>query len=118
MSLVPGATSMKPSRTRHSAGPPFPFRHLERSLPSNSTIASDGGFPGAAGVMTGGRGRLRSWTFQRVSESSAAHKAAHERTTPAQVRLHIDGDSTLVVYECAVQTDRDANGTNPPALHQ
>src|SRR5437867_1334053 len=44
--------------------------HFERSFPSKSTTASDGGLPaascvlGVAGVTTGGRGRARSWSSQ------------------------------------------------------
>src|SRR5579859_5151629 len=76
MSPVPGATTMAPSTVFHCAGPPFLLTHFERSLPSKRTMASEGGLPGASGVLavpgviTGGTGRLRSETFQRVRPGS------------------------------------------------
>src|SRR5881396_1227142 len=57
---VPAATSTYPSRTTHFAGESSCDRHCERSLPSNSTMASDGGGSGGRsgpGSTTGGRGR-------------------------------------------------------------
>src|SRR5256886_16089625 len=57
---VCGATSKEPSRTTHFAGVPFSDCHSARLLPSNSTIASDGGATaGRSGPAstTGGRGR-------------------------------------------------------------
>src|SRR5437867_6251990 len=63
-----GTHSIAPSLTIHLVGTPTPSSdsHFDRSLPSNRTIASDGGFPGCAtelnvpGVTTAGCGRLPS----------------------------------------------------------
>src|SRR4051794_7662988 len=68
MSPPPVTTSTPPS-TFHGAGPsPLAGFHLDRSLPSKSTTASEGGCPerscelSAPGVTTGGWGRVSSWT--------------------------------------------------------
>src|SRR4051812_8208059 len=47
MMLPVPLTVMKPSSTFHFGSSPFSFFHCERSFPSNSTIASDGGGPGS-----------------------------------------------------------------------
>src|SRR5260221_67278 len=76
MSPVPGAITIAPSTVFHCAGPPLLFSHFDRSLPSKRITASEGGFPGASGVLavpgviTAGTGRLRSETFQRVRPAS------------------------------------------------
>src|SRR3954447_2513326 len=67
---LPVATSKYPSCTGHFVSmslplsPPRPaWPHLLRSLPSNSTTASDDGAPGVApGLITAGCGRSGSWT--------------------------------------------------------
>ena len=47
MPPLPGATVRTPSATFHGAGAlPLSLAHCDRSLPSKSTIASDGGAPG------------------------------------------------------------------------
>src|SRR5207249_7495165 len=46
---APATTSAYPSRTSHFAGVPSCDCHCERSLPSNSTMASDGGGTGEIG---------------------------------------------------------------------
>ena len=57
------ATVNSPDSIFHCAGPPFDDRQCDKSVPLNSTIASDGGAPGLeAGVTTGGRGRFGSCT--------------------------------------------------------
>src|SRR3989442_12865255 len=64
---VPGATSTYPSRTTFLGGAPSWTRHCDRSFPSNSTMASDGGGTGGRsgpGSTTGGRGRSMEWTGQ------------------------------------------------------
>src|SRR5438046_6415107 len=64
---APATTSAYPSRTSHFAGVPSCDRHCDRSLPSNSTMASDGGGGGGRsgpGSTTGGRGRSIEWTGQ------------------------------------------------------
>src|SRR5216684_3312769 len=67
MKPVLGTTSKYALSTFHLAGLPSLCCHLERSLPSKRTIASEGGRPGISGVlvvpgsMTGGTGRLGSW---------------------------------------------------------
>src|SRR2546422_3735795 len=43
MSPMPGATSTKPSFTLHFASPPLALRQADKSLPLNSTVASEGG---------------------------------------------------------------------------
>src|SRR5438046_811184 len=103
MSPVWGATSKYPSPTFHFAGPPSAARHLERSVPSNSTMAPDGGRPawswvlGSPGVITGGCGRFRSWIFHRASGVWAPVNCVSTRapitrrvaatTRPAPVRI-------------------------------
>src|SRR6202043_3566443 len=73
MSLVLGATSQYPSATIHFAGLPSLCVHLERSFPSNKTMASAGGgpagvsVPGAPGSTAAGAGRLRSFDFHFCS---------------------------------------------------
>src|SRR6187200_2982819 len=56
MPPLPGATVRTPSATFHGAGPlPLSLAQCDRSLPSNRTMASDGGSPGfAPGVTSGG----------------------------------------------------------------
>ena len=62
--LLPLPLSKMPSCTTHWASVTVSLTrctHFERSLPSNSTMASAGGAPGASpGVTTGGCGRLSS----------------------------------------------------------
>src|SRR5213594_1299251 len=64
--VPPGGTTIAPFSTFQPDGLPSPVRHRDRSLPSNSTIASDGGLPGASGappgVTTLGWGRSGSCT--------------------------------------------------------
>src|SRR5271169_4178383 len=67
---------MAPFTNFHRAAPSLLSAHLERSLPSNRTMASAGGIPGFScvlgvpGVTTGGTGRLTSLAFQRFKASS------------------------------------------------
>src|SRR4051794_12180356 len=62
MSPVPGFTVSTPSATVHFASPSLADFHLERSLPSKRTMASEGAVAGAAlteefpGVTTRGTG--------------------------------------------------------------
>ena len=68
MPPVPAATTIAPDSIFHAAGWPFSFCHFERSVPLNSTTASDGGAPGVScvlkvpGATTAGCGRLPSCT--------------------------------------------------------
>src|SRR6266496_3701797 len=65
MSPLFGLHTMAPPWIFQGAGLPSAVRHLERSLPSNRTMASDGALPGvtgAPGVTTAGCGRLGSCT--------------------------------------------------------
>src|SRR6266542_479857 len=65
MSPLFGLQTMTLSWTFQGAGFPSPVRHLDRSFPSNRTMASDGALPGVAGVpgvTTAGWGRLGSCT--------------------------------------------------------
>src|SRR5436305_1138338 len=71
ISPVAGATCITPSLISHLAGlPSFADSHFDKSDPSNSTTASDGGWPGCSGelnvpgVTTLGCGRLGSCTAQ------------------------------------------------------
>src|SRR5712692_7087075 len=60
-----GLQTITLSLTFQGAGLPSAVRHLDRSLPSNRTMASDGALPGVAGVpgiTTVGWGRLGSCT--------------------------------------------------------
>ncbi len=64
--MSPLAETIAPSSIVHGAGPPVLLsRHCDKSLPSNSTIASLGGVAfslNVPGVTTGGCGRAGSWT--------------------------------------------------------
>src|SRR2546425_191054 len=65
MSPLRGLQTMTPSWTFHGAGLPSAVRHLDRSFPSNRTMASDGALvvvAGEPGVTTVGWGRLGSCT--------------------------------------------------------
>src|SRR2546422_4629208 len=65
MSPLRGLQTMTPSWTFHGAGLPSAVRHLDRSFPSNRTMASDGAVAdvaGVPGVTTVGWGRLGSCT--------------------------------------------------------
>src|SRR5437762_12097111 len=100
MSPLP-LTMRTPFSTFHGASPPLADCHLDRSLPSKSTIASDGGLPGCCwvlsvpGVTTFGWGRFSSWTAHfllPVAPSSAAndcdiHAANAKQIRPAHQRL-------------------------------
>src|SRR6266404_1852907 len=61
---------MDPSCTIHLVGLPSMLAHCERSLPSKRTVASEGALPAfscvlaVAGVISGGNGRVRSWSNQ------------------------------------------------------
>ena len=72
-----------------TAAPPLSLSHFERSFPSKSTIASEGGLPGCSavllvpGVTTRGCGRVRSWIGHLISAAAAATAAAAAKARTA-----------------------------------
>src|SRR4051794_19125910 len=77
-------TTSSPFSTFHPASSPLVPCHFDRSFPSNSTTASEGGRPGCCGVLsvpgvtTLGCGRDSSWTahFFWATAANAAEAAA------------------------------------------
>src|SRR5689334_1968483 len=86
---VPGATSTYPLRTTHFAGELSCDCHCARSLPSNSTIASDGGGTGGRsgpGSTTGGRGRSIEWTGQVWADMDVLSETPMRKNAECGVR--------------------------------
>src|SRR4051812_6574021 len=81
--------------------------HLEMSLPSKRTVASDGALPtcsgleDTAGVMTVGEGRERSWSSQLGSGCAKATVATKVWTAAAakSVRTFAPGECALSFIE-------------------
>ena len=72
-------TSSPFSTFHFGSPPPRAACHWDRSFPSNSTTASDGGLAGSfavSGVTTFGRGRVSSWTGQFLSAAPSPGAAA------------------------------------------
>src|SRR4029453_11888713 len=96
MPPLPGATVRTPSATLHGAGAlPLSLTHCDRSLPSKSTMASDGGAPGVAPGVTIG-GSFDGLGICPGTRSCCATAAPASNTTPAptvrQSRMNEDDD--------------------------
>src|SRR5580704_16342908 len=92
ISPVFGTTSKYPSVTFHFAGPPsLVLTHADKSLPSKSTVASEGALPAAScddhvpGSITFGAGRFRSCAFHCVCHAAAPQAST---STAAPHRPH------------------------------
>src|SRR5215469_14760371 len=94
-----GTTSKYPFSTFHLAVLPSALSHCSRPVPSNRTMASEGGLPGTSGVLEvpgvtmAGTGRSGSWIFQRVSTCAWAGAPQSASKARAPKFLFMEGPS-------------------------
>src|SRR6266496_3889094 len=109
MSPLFGLQTMTPSWMFQGAGLPSAVRHLDRSFPSNKTMASDGALTGVLnvpGATTVGWGRLGSWTCHlppgnigvSVYPTGACSAACSTSRAPTEAVIARRDDNHLFIF--------------------
>ncbi len=96
-----GTQTKRPSLTVHFEGPPFDARQFfvtDSAVPSKRTIASLGGLPGRASILTGS-GRFTSWTAQACRASGRSPDASPQTVAAVKsVAMRVAEERVFILY--------------------